>query len=182
MTVAATLQPPVPPAADRSPTSRARTTAACSARWPRSGTLPTPTEKVTVKEQSDQADQQHDDLVQHFQAKDPSYDVVSVDVVWVAEFAAKGWLTPLKDKFALDTTGFLEPPVKAVDLQQDALRRPDVLGRRDALLPLRPGADPAEDHRRDVGRCAPSPSRTAWTASPVSSPSTRVAPVTPPSG
>jgi multiple sugar transport system substrate-binding protein len=27
-----------------------------------------PNEKVTVKEQSDQADQQHDDLVQHFQA------------------------------------------------------------------------------------------------------------------
>src|SRR5688572_29194510 len=72
-----------------------------------------PNEKVTVKEQSDQADQQHDDLVQHFQAKDPSYDVVSVEVVWVAEFAAKGWLTPLKDKFKLDTTRFLEPPVKA---------------------------------------------------------------------
>lgn len=72
-----------------------------------------PDEKVTVKEQSDQADQQHDDLVQHFQAKDAGYDVVSVDVVWTAEFAAKGWLTPLKDKFALDTSGFLEPTVKA---------------------------------------------------------------------
>ena len=52
-----------------------------------------PDEKVTVKEQSDQADQQHDDLVQHFQAKDAGYDVVSVDVVWTAEFAAKGWRT-----------------------------------------------------------------------------------------
>ena len=72
-----------------------------------------PNEKVTVKEQSDQADQQHDDLVQHFQAKDAGYDVVSVDVVWTAEFAAKGWLTPLKDKFALPTDGFLEPTVKA---------------------------------------------------------------------
>ncbi len=72
-----------------------------------------PTEKVTIKEQSDQADQQHDDLVQHFQAKDPSYDVVSVDVVWTAEFAAKGWLTPLKDKLALPTDGFLEPTIKA---------------------------------------------------------------------
>jgi len=72
-----------------------------------------PNEKVTVKEQSDKADQQHDDLVQHFQAKDPSYDVVSVDVVWTAEFAAKGWLTPLKDKFTLPTTGFLAPTVKA---------------------------------------------------------------------
>lgn len=72
-----------------------------------------PTEKVTIKEQSDKADQQHDDLVQHFQAKDPSYDVVSVDVVWTAEFAAKGWLTPLKDKTALDTTGFLKPTINA---------------------------------------------------------------------
>ena len=59
-----------------------------------------PNEKVTFKEQTDQADQQHDDLVQHFQAKDPNYDVVDVDVVWTAEFAAKGWLQPLKDKMA----------------------------------------------------------------------------------
>ena len=29
-----------------------------------------PTEKVTLKEQTDAADQQHDDDVQHFQAKD----------------------------------------------------------------------------------------------------------------
>ncbi len=72
-----------------------------------------PDQKVTVKEQSDQADQQHDDLVQNFQAKNPGYDVVSVDVVWTAEFAAKGWLTPLKDKFAIDTSGFLEPTIKA---------------------------------------------------------------------
>ncbi|WP_426566559.1 ABC transporter substrate-binding protein [Angustibacter sp. McL0619] len=72
-----------------------------------------PNEKVTLKEQSDNADQQHDDIVQHMQAKDPSYDIVTVDVVWTAEFAAKGWLTPLKDKFALDTSGLLKPTVDA---------------------------------------------------------------------
>jgi multiple sugar transport system substrate-binding protein len=71
-----------------------------------------PNEKVTFKEQSDQADQQHDDLVQHFQAKDPNYDAVSVDVIWVAEFAAKGWLQPLKDSFALDTSKLLPATVK----------------------------------------------------------------------
>jgi hypothetical protein len=49
----------------------------------------TPDEKVTFKEQTDQADQQHDDLVQHFQAKDPNYDVVDVDVVWTGEFARR---------------------------------------------------------------------------------------------
>lgn len=71
-----------------------------------------PDQKVTFKEQSDSADQQHDDLVQHFQAKDASYDVVDVDVVWTAEFAAKGWLQPLKDKMAIDTTGMLPSTVK----------------------------------------------------------------------
>ena len=54
-----------------------------------------PNEKVTIKQQSDQADQQLSDLQQHFQAKDPGYDVVTVDVVWTAEFAAKGWIIPL---------------------------------------------------------------------------------------
>jgi multiple sugar transport system substrate-binding protein len=71
-----------------------------------------PNEKATFKEQSDQADAQHDDLVQHFQAKDSSYDVTSVDVVWTAEFAAKGWLQPLKDSFALDTSKLLPATVK----------------------------------------------------------------------
>ncbi|NUT72673.1 ABC transporter substrate-binding protein [Pseudarthrobacter sp. C4D7] len=70
-----------------------------------------PNEKVTFKEQTDQADQQHDDIVQHFQAKQSDYDVVDVDVVWTAEFAAKGWLQPLKDKMAIDTSAMLKPTV-----------------------------------------------------------------------
>jgi multiple sugar transport system substrate-binding protein len=71
-----------------------------------------PNEKATFKEQSESADAQHDDLVQHFQAKDASYDVTSVDVVWTAEFAAKGWLQPLKDSFQLDTSKLLPATVK----------------------------------------------------------------------
>lgn len=72
-----------------------------------------PNEKVTHKQQTDKADQQHDDIVQHMQAKDSGYDVVTVDVVWTAEFAAKGWLVPLKDELALDTSALLKPPVDA---------------------------------------------------------------------
>ncbi|HXD27462.1 MAG TPA: ABC transporter substrate-binding protein [Arthrobacter sp.] len=72
-----------------------------------------PDEKVTFKEQTDQADQQHDDLVQNFQAKNSEYDVVDVDVIWTAEFAAKGWLQPLKDTLAIDTSAMLEPTVKS---------------------------------------------------------------------
>jgi multiple sugar transport system substrate-binding protein len=72
-----------------------------------------PNEKVTFKEQTDQADQQHDDLVQHFQAKDANYDVVDVDVVWTAEFAAKGWLQPLTGDFKMDNSKLLAPTVKS---------------------------------------------------------------------
>jgi multiple sugar transport system substrate-binding protein len=72
-----------------------------------------PTEKVTIKQQSDQADQQLSDLEQHFQAKDPGYDVVTTDVVWSAEFAAKGWIVPLTGSLKIDTTGLLPATVKA---------------------------------------------------------------------
>ena len=57
-------------------------------------------EEVTFKEQSDNADQQHDDLVNNYQAKNADYDVASVDVIWTAEFAARGWLQPLTDTMA----------------------------------------------------------------------------------
>jgi len=72
-----------------------------------------PTEKVTIKQQSDAADQQLSDLEQHFQAKDPGYDVVTVDVVWSAEFAARGWIVPLTGSNAIDTSGLLPATVTA---------------------------------------------------------------------
>jgi multiple sugar transport system substrate-binding protein len=72
-----------------------------------------PNEKVTFKQQSDSADDQLSDDQQHFQAKDPNYDVVSVDVVWTAQFAANGWLLPLKDQYAVDTSKLLPATVKA---------------------------------------------------------------------
>jgi trehalose/maltose transport system substrate-binding protein len=76
-----------------------------------------PDQKVTLKEQSDNADQQHDDLVQHFKAKDPGYDVVGVDVVWTSEFAAQGWLQPLEGKFPFSTGPLLKVAVDAATYQ-----------------------------------------------------------------
>jgi multiple sugar transport system substrate-binding protein len=70
-----------------------------------------PDEKVTFKEQSNDASQQHDDLAQHMQAKQSDYDVMALDVTWTAEFAAKGWIQPLKDSFAIDTSTLLSPTV-----------------------------------------------------------------------
>jgi multiple sugar transport system substrate-binding protein len=71
-----------------------------------------PDEKVTLKEQTDEADQQHDDLVRNFDAKNADYDVVSVDLVWTSEFAAKGYLQPLTGPMAIDTNGLLDSAVK----------------------------------------------------------------------
>ncbi len=72
-----------------------------------------PEEEVTFEEQTDEADQQHEDLVQNFQAEGTGYDVVSVDVIWTAEFAAKDWLQPLEGDLALDTEGFFPAPLEA---------------------------------------------------------------------
>jgi multiple sugar transport system substrate-binding protein len=102
-----------------------------------------PNEKVTFKEQTDQADQQHDDLVQNFQAKNANYDVVSVDVVWTAEFAAKGWLQPLKDKMALDTSKMLKPTVESASYKGTLYAAPQnsdggILYYRKDLVPTAP--------------------------------------------
>ena len=102
-----------------------------------------PTEKVTFKEQTDQADQQHDDLVQNFQAKNPNYDVMSVDVIWTAEFAAKGWLQPLTGKTAIDTSKMLPATVKAATYNKTLYAAPvstdgGILYYRKDLVPTPP--------------------------------------------
>lgn len=70
-----------------------------------------PDEEVTLKEQTDEADQQHDDLVRNFDAQNDQYDVVAVDLVWTAEFAAKGYLQPLEGDLAIETEGLLQTTV-----------------------------------------------------------------------
>ena len=72
-----------------------------------------PDEEVTFKEQSNDGDQAHDDLVQHLQAEQSDYDVMALDVIWTAEFAAKGWLVPLEGEFAMDNAGILPSTVES---------------------------------------------------------------------
>ncbi len=71
-----------------------------------------PGEEVTLRELSPEADQQRADMIKRAQAKSGEFSVMSVDVVWTAEFAANGWLTELPaDQFP--TTGMLESAVDA---------------------------------------------------------------------
>ena len=131
-----------------------------------------PNEKVTFKEQTDQADQQHDDLVQHFQAQDAGYDVVSVDVVWTAEFAAKGWLQPLTGQMAFSTDGMLPPTVKAATYNNTLFAAPStsdagLLYYRSDLVPT-----PPKTWDEMIADCR-SRRRTTWVVTPVSSSLTR---------
>ena len=52
-------------------------------------------EKVTLKELPDNADLQRQQMIQNTQIKNKAMGVMSVDVVWTAEFAANGYVTAL---------------------------------------------------------------------------------------
>lgn len=70
-------------------------------------------QKVTVLELPEAADGQRQKLVQNAINRSTAFDVVSIDVVWTAEFAAQRWVDELPaDKFSTD--GFLPPTVDGV--------------------------------------------------------------------
>lgn len=54
-----------------------------------------PDEKVTLIELSSEADQQRQSMINNAQTKSDAYDVISVDNVWVTEFAANQWIVEL---------------------------------------------------------------------------------------
>ena len=72
-----------------------------------------PDEKVTLKELAGEADDQRDTLVQSLQAGNDDYDVMALDVVWTADFAANQWLEPLEGDFAVDTSKLLQSTVES---------------------------------------------------------------------
>ena len=72
-----------------------------------------PEEEVTLKELAGEADDQRDTLVQSLQAGNSDYDVMALDVVWTADFAANQWLVPLEGDFAVDTSKLLQPTVES---------------------------------------------------------------------
>ena len=70
-----------------------------------------PDEKVELKELAGEADAQRETLVQSLQAKKDDYDVMALDVVWTAEFAANQWIAPLTGDLKVDTSDLLQPTV-----------------------------------------------------------------------
>jgi len=70
-----------------------------------------PNGKVTFHELSSKADEQRQQMIQNTQIKNPKMGVVSMDVVWSAEFAAKGYVEALPADTSTD--GMLKAPVDA---------------------------------------------------------------------
>src|SRR4030095_4944415 len=63
-----------------------------------------PNGKVTLHELPDAADQQRQQMIQNTQIKNPKMAVMSMDVVWTAEFAAKQYVEALPpDQFPTDS-------------------------------------------------------------------------------
>jgi multiple sugar transport system substrate-binding protein len=69
-----------------------------------------PNGKVTFHELPDSADQQRQQMIQNTQIKNPKMAVLSVDVVWTAEFAAKGYVEALPPE-QFPTDGHLQATV-----------------------------------------------------------------------
>jgi trehalose/maltose transport system substrate-binding protein len=57
-----------------------------------------PGQHVTLIPLPDESDDQLAQLVANLQSKSSLYDVMSLDVIWIAEFAANGWISPLNSK------------------------------------------------------------------------------------
>jgi multiple sugar transport system substrate-binding protein len=69
-----------------------------------------PQGKIIIKELPDNADLQRQQMIQNTQIKNPKMGILSMDVVWTSEFAAKGIAVPLPpDQFP--TEDFLKPTV-----------------------------------------------------------------------
>src|SRR5699024_1344201 len=72
-----------------------------------------PDEQVTLRELAGEADAQRETLVQSLQAGNSDYDVMALDVIWTADFAANQWLAPLTGDLEVDTSDLLQSTVNS---------------------------------------------------------------------
>jgi multiple sugar transport system substrate-binding protein len=69
-----------------------------------------PGQHVTLIPLPDDTNDQLAQLVANLQTKSSVYDVMNLDVIWTAEFAANGWIAPLNPK-SFPLSGMLAPAV-----------------------------------------------------------------------
>ncbi len=97
---------------------------------------------VAVRRTPDDASQRHQLFVQWLNARMGEPDVLQLDVVWTAEFAAAGWIRPL-DSIAGNLSGFVPAAARASQWNGKTFARPwfvdvGLLYRRTDLVPAEP--------------------------------------------
>ncbi|WP_255279697.1 extracellular solute-binding protein [Actinomadura madurae] len=108
-----------------------------------------PKERVRLVELPEDGDQARQQLVQNMQIKSDAYDVVRLDAVWTAEFAARRWVLPLPDGL-LDTSSFVPAALETGKYRGKLYAAPwltgtGVLYYREDLLAKAGHREPAED-------------------------------------
>lgn len=83
-----------------------------------------PDEKVNLQELAGEADAQRDTLVQSLQAGSSDIDVMALDVVWTAQFAANNWLAPLEGDLAAETGDLLPATVESATYNDKLMALP----------------------------------------------------------
>ncbi|MBM3451054.1 MAG: ABC transporter substrate-binding protein [Armatimonadetes bacterium] len=73
-----------------------------------------PNVRVNVQIQPGKSEEQLNRYVTLFAARDPSVDIISIDIIWPAQMAAAGWLAPLDQWFTpAARDGFLPGAIRA---------------------------------------------------------------------
>jgi multiple sugar transport system substrate-binding protein len=80
-----------------------------------------PANRARFQLASDRADDQHSAMVADAQTKSSTVDIYNLDVTWVAEFAAAGYIRELG---SVDTSGFLDKPLRTGYYNQDLYALP----------------------------------------------------------
>ena len=90
---------------------------------------------------------QRQSLVRRLAAGDSSIDLMSMDVIWTAEFAEAGWILPFPDDVGRrrSSEGTLKGPLETATYEGKLYARAGQLQHAAALVPQGPRADAAQD-------------------------------------
>src|SRR5215212_11573577 len=76
-----------------------------------------PDAKVKILELPEDAGEQRRLQVQRLRAKSPECDVLGMDVIWTAEYAAQGWLLDVSDYISENGDNFIKSTVDTTEFE-----------------------------------------------------------------
>ena len=114
--------------------------------------------EIVVELLPNQADQQREQLVRRLAAEDSTVDLMALDVIWTAEFAAAGWILPWEGEAAAAASeGVLGGPLESATFDDTLYAGPftsntQLLWYRKSLVPEPPSTwDEMIDMAEEIG-------------------------------